>query len=137
MAYQFVTDRNRLDLAVVHRFLTGSYWARGIDRATVECSMQGSLCFGFLQDGATVAFARVVTDAATFAYLADVFVLPEHRGLGLGRRLVENILADPRLATLRRWSLRTADAHGLYRRCGFEVTTTPEMWMERLRRVGP
>lgn len=131
-AYEFTTERDRIDLAVVHTFLTASYWAEGVDVDTVARSMAGSMCFGFLEDGATVAFARVVTDAATFAYLADVFVLPEHRGAGLGKRMVERILADPRLATVRRWVLRTGDAHGLYDRFGFEVTTTPDMWMERV-----
>jgi GNAT superfamily N-acetyltransferase len=131
-AYEFTTERDRLDLAVVHAFLTASYWAEGVDVDTVQRSLAGSMCFGFLEDGATVAFARVVTDAATFAYLADVFVLPDHRGAGLGKRMVERILADPRLATVRRWVLRTGDAHGLYDRYGFEVTSTPEMWMERV-----
>lgn len=130
--YEFTTDRTRLDPAAIHAFLTASYWAEGIDIETVERSMADSMCFGFLKDGATVAFGRVVTDRATFAWLADVFVLPEHRGAGLGRRLVEGILADGRLSTLRRWVLRTADAHDLYRRYGFEEIGAPGMWMERV-----
>lgn len=130
---ELTTDRRRIDTRVVHGFLTESYWAPGITVETVERSMDGSMCFGLLLDGATVGFARVVTDGATFAYLADVFVLPEHRGAGLGKRLVEGVLADPRLTGLRRWVLRTADAHDLYRRFGFEATPTPEMWMERTR----
>jgi len=132
---ELTTDRGRIDTHVVHRFLTESYWAAGITVETVERSMEGSMCFGLLLDGATIGFARVVTDAATFAYLADVFILPEHRGTGLGKRLVEGVLSDPRLSGLRRWVLRTGDAHDLYRRYGFEVTPTPEVWMERAGRA--
>lgn len=131
--YEFTADRSRLDLNLIHGFLTASYWARGIDADTVERSMAGSLCFGFLEGEATVAFGRVVTDCATFAYLADVFVLPEHRGQGLGKRLVEGILADARLSGLRRWVLRTLDAHALYRKYGFEELGAPDTWMERAR----
>ena len=137
VTYVYTTERQRLDVRAVHAFLTRSYWAKGIDLATVERSMIGSLCFGLLASDETVAFARVVTDGVTFAYLADVFVLPEHRGVGLGKRLVENILADPRLSGLRRWVLRTSDAHGLYAGYGFVPTATPEMWMERVRPPGP
>jgi len=133
--YQFTSQRTRLDPEVVHAFLTESYWASGIDLDTVERAMAGSLCFGFLDDGATVAFGRVITDGATFAYLSDVFVLPEHRGAGLGKRLVEGILQDPRLLSLRRWALRTRDAHALYRRYGFGEIQEPETWMERAASV--
>lgn len=129
--YEFTTDRRRLDPAVIHGFLTTSYWASGRDLDTVERSMRGSLCFGLLKDGATVAFARVVTDEATFAWLADVFVLPEHRGRGLGKRLLEGILTDSRLRELRRWMLKTDDAHGLYAQYGFEAIEEPDLWMTR------
>lgn len=130
--YEFTADHARLDAKVVHDFLSSSYWAAGIDPTAVEKSMASSMCFGLLENGATVAFGRVVTDEVTVAYLADVFVLPGHRGEGLGKRLIEGILADARLATLRRWILRTADAHGLYRRYGFEPIAGSPMWMERI-----
>jgi GNAT superfamily N-acetyltransferase len=118
--YEIATERDRLDLAYVHAFLTTSYWSPGIARDRVERAIAGSLCFGlYAPDGAQAGFARVVTDRATFAYLADVFVGEEHRGRGLGVWLVQTILGHPELQGLRRWILATADAHGLYERFGF------------------
>jgi GNAT superfamily N-acetyltransferase len=120
MAYEISTDRARLDIALIHRFLSEeAYWAKGRDRATVERSIENSMPFGAYLDGRQVGFARVVTDYATFAWLADVFVLPEHRGHGLGKRLVEAAISHPDLAGHQRWLLGTADAHDLYRRYGF------------------
>jgi N-acetylglutamate synthase-like GNAT family acetyltransferase len=133
--YEFTADRDRIDPREVHGFLTASYWARGIGFETVERSMAGSMCFGYLLDGQTVAFARVISDGATFAYLADVFVVPAHRARGLGKRLLEGIFADPRLSGLRRWLLRTLDAHDLYRRFGFDEVAAPDTWMERVATV--
>lgn len=132
MSLEFTADRDRIDLDAVHGFLTESYWARGIERETVRASIAGSACFAFLDGGRTVAFARVIADDATFAYLADVFVLPAYRGQGVGRDLVERILADERFRTVRRWLLRTLDAHGLYKRFGFEPIADPGTWMEML-----
>ena len=118
--YEISTDRARLDIDLVHRFLAQeSYWAKGRDRPIVERSIENSMPFGAYLDGRQVGFARVVTDRATFAWLADVFVLPEHRGHGLGKQLVEAALGHPDLAGLGRWLLGTADAHELYRRYGF------------------
>jgi GNAT superfamily N-acetyltransferase len=118
--YEIATERDRLDLDYVHAFLTTSYWSPGIARDRVERAIAGSLCFGlYAPDGAQAGFARVVTDRATFAYLADVFVGEEHRGRGLGVWLVQTILGHPELQGLRRWILATADAHGLYERFGF------------------
>jgi len=131
MPYEFTTDRERLDVRAIHAFLTTSYWAAGRDLATVERSMESSLCFGYLMNGETVAFARVVTDTVTIGHVADVFVLPAHRGRGLGKRLIEGILADPRLQSVRHWTLRTKDAHGLYRQYGFEGFPESETWMHR------
>jgi GNAT superfamily N-acetyltransferase len=129
-------DPARLDLGVVHGYLARSYWAAGIPRATVERSIAGSLPFGVYHLGEAgerqVGFARVVSDFATFAYLADVFVLEEHRGRGLARWLMEVIVAHPDLQSLRRWSLVTRDAHGLYRPFGFRDLAAPERHMERL-----
>jgi N-acetylglutamate synthase-like GNAT family acetyltransferase len=130
---EITTDASRFDVAMIHRFLSRSYWSPGIPRALVERAIANSLCFGVLLDGAQVGFARVVTDRATFAYLADVFVLEEHRGKGLARKLLEAILAHPDLQGLRRTMLITRDAHGLYERCGFAIAKAPERIMEITR----
>ena len=132
--YSISTDPNRLDLEVIHRFLTESYWAAGIPMETVKRSIEYSLPFGLFKADRQVGFARVVTDYATFAYVADVFVLEEHRGEGLSKWLMEVIVSHPELQGLRRWMLATRDAHGLYRKYGFEVVKQPERWMERHRR---
>src|SRR5262245_43258353 len=110
----------RLDLEVIHGFLTNSYWARNISIELVERALRNSLCFGVYEDDRQVGFARVVTDQATFAYLADVFILESHRGQGLATKLMSAIAADHRLQGLRRWVLVTRDAHKLYARYGFQ-----------------
>ncbi|HEX2644399.1 MAG TPA: GNAT family N-acetyltransferase [Thermoanaerobaculia bacterium] len=124
------TDKSRLELEVIHGFLTTSYWAKGIPRETVERSIEGSLCFGVYEGPRQVGFARVITDSATFAYLADVFILESHRGRGLSRRLMDAIVAHPSLQGLRRWMLATRDAHGLYSRYGFKPLAAPDRMME-------
>lgn len=124
------TDPSRLDMDVIHGFLSQSYWARGIPRALVERAVRNSLCFGLYEGERQVGFARVVTDQATFAYLADVFVVESHRGRGLSKFLVAAVVADPRLQGLRRWMLATRDAHGLYARFGFEPLAVPGRFME-------
>jgi GNAT superfamily N-acetyltransferase len=126
------TDPQRLDRRVVHEFLTASYWAKGIPRETVDRSIEGALCFGLYEDGRQVGFARVITDRATFAYLADVFVLESHRRRGLAEWLMETILAHPDLQGLRRWMLLTRDAHPLYRKVGFTDLAHPERVMEKV-----
>jgi GNAT superfamily N-acetyltransferase len=114
------TDAQGLDLDVIHRFLSEeSYWAPGVTREVVARSIENSICFGLYGASGQVGFARVITDRAAFAYLADVFVLPEHRGRGLGKWLVETVLSHPDLQNLRRFFLGTADAHSLYERYGF------------------
>jgi len=130
---QVSTDKERLDIGLIHRFLSSdAYWSRGIPRATVERAIAGSLCFGGYLDGCQVAFARVVTDGASFAYLADVFVLPAYRGQGLGKQLVAEVMAHPELQGLRRFMLATADAHALYAKFGFASPARPERLMELL-----
>jgi GNAT superfamily N-acetyltransferase len=129
--FMISTDRERLDLDVVHGFLTNSYWAKGIPRKTVESSIEHSLCFGIYEGGAQVGFARVISDFATFAYVGDVFVLDTYRGLGLGKWLMECITQHPALQELRRWILTTRDAHGLYAQVGFTPVKFPERYMER------
>lgn len=128
--FMISTDPARLDRGAIHEFLAGSYWAKGIPREIVERSIQGSLCFGLFEDGRQIGFARVITDFATFAYLADVYVLESHRGRGLATWLMESILAHPKLQGLRRWMLVTRDAHGLYRKVGFRELSHPEGVME-------
>jgi GNAT superfamily N-acetyltransferase len=118
--YEISADPARLDVDAIHRFLsTEAYWSPGVARETVERSIENSFCFGVYRGEEQVGFARVVTDRATFAWLADVYILDAHRGHGLGKRLIAAILAQPELQGLRRWLLATADAHGLYRRFGF------------------
>lgn len=128
--YTISTDEARLDRAAIHSFLRDSYWARGIPIEVVEKSIRNSLCFGLYDGDAQVGFARVITDRATFAYLADVFVLPSHRGRGLAVWLTEVIRAHPELQGLRRWMLATRDAHALYRRSGFQALEDPARFME-------
>jgi GNAT superfamily N-acetyltransferase len=129
---QIDTDPTRLDLALIHRFLAHeSGWARRIPLATLERALAHSLCFGGYLDGRQVAFARVVTDRATFANLVDVFVLPEHRGQGHARRLLAAVMAHPDLQGLRRFTLATHDAHGLYAAFGFATPSRPGSLMER------
>ena len=132
--YEISTDPARLDLDVIHGYLRGAYWSPGVPRDVVERSIARSLCFGlYAPDGAQAGFARVVTDGATFAWIADVFVLEPHRGRGLGVWLMETLLAHPDLQGLRRTVLATNDAHGLYERFGFEPLPTPERWMALVR----
>ena len=124
-------DPQRLDHAVIARFLASSYWAQGIPAGTVAQSMANSLCFALLEGGRQIGFARVISDYTTFAYLADVFVLPERRGAGLAKWLMECVVSHPRLQDLRRWLLATRDAHGLYEKFGFTPLRKPEILMER------
>lgn len=130
--YRVTTDPAAIDFEVVYRFLSQSYWAAGIPRETLRRSIAGSLCFSALyEEQAQVGFARVVTDRATFAYLADVFVTPEHRRRGVSAMLMQAIIAHPELQGLRRWVLVTRDAQGLYDRYGFRPLATPDRYMER------
>jgi GNAT superfamily N-acetyltransferase len=128
--FEISTDPARIDGNAVHAFLTNSYWAQGIPLETVRRSIANSLCFGIYHAGRQVGFARVISDRATFAYLADVFVLESYRGRGLSRWLMECIMGHPDLQGLRRWMLATRDAHGLYRKYGFASIKSPERWME-------
>ena len=129
--YTISTDRRRLDVDVIHGFLRRSYWAAERDRDTVVRSIERSLSFGLYRGETQVGFARVVTDFVTVAFLADVFVLEECRGRGLGTWLVEVVTEIPELRGVRRWLLRTQDAHGLYRKFGFRDASAENM-MQRL-----
>ena len=123
------TDPARLDLDLIHEFLQSSYWAQGRSRSVVERSIRNSFCFGAYLDGRQVAFARVVSDRAVFAYLMDVFVIPEYRGRGISKILIRTILDHPDFQNLRVFLLATRDAHGLYSQFGFQPLAEPERWM--------
>ena len=130
--YSISTDKSRLDLTVIHQFLSQeSYWAKNMPITLVQKSIDNSICFGLYAGEQQVGFARVVTDYTTIAYLADVFVLNEHRGRGLAKRLVQSIIDSPDLQGLRRWILVTKDAHTLYEQFGFDCPDDPKLYMQR------
>ena len=130
--YAISTEVELLNIDLIHTFLScDSYWARGRSREVVKRSIENSLAFGIYQGKQQVGFARLVTDYATFAWVADVFVIPEHRGCGLSKWLMEIIISHPRVQGLQRWVLATGDAHGLYSRFGFHHLEAAQRWMER------
>ena len=130
--YTISTDNQRLDLVIIHDFISNqSYWGRGRRMQIVQRSLDHSLNFGIFKGARQVGFARVVTDFATFGWIADVFILEEHRGQGLAKWLMESILSHPQLQGFRRWVLATKDAHELYRKFGFKELRRPERWLER------
>ncbi len=132
--HQVSTDPARLDLGRIHRFLSNAYWSPGIPRDVVQRAIANSLPFGLYEpSGTQIGFARAITDRATYAYLADVYVEVEHRGRGLGKFLIACVLQHPELQALRRWALATADAHGLYERHGFAPPSVPgiHLFIER------
>ena len=130
--YTISTDKGKLDISLIHQFLSQeSYWAQNVPVDVVERSIENSLCFGVYRQEQQVGFARVITDQATFAYMADVFILPEHRGKGLSKQLIETISNWPTLQGLRRWVLATRDAHTLYEQFGFTALDKPEIFMQR------
>lgn len=130
--YMISTDKQRLDINVIHGFLTRAYWSIGIPRETIERALERSLSFGLYKGQEQIGLARVVTDCATFAYIADVFILEPYRGRGLSKWLMEVIKAHPDLQGLRRWLLMTQDAHGLYQQFGFAPPRFPDRVMEIL-----
>ncbi len=125
-------EKARLDVARVHQWLASSYWSPGIEQALVERAIAGSHCLGAYRDGAQIGYARMITDHATFAWLADVWVDEPARGKGLGRAMVRWFLDHPDFQGLRRIGLTTADAHGVYATLGFHALKRPERYMERL-----
>lgn len=126
------TDKTMMDLGFIHAYLSAhSYWAVGIPVSTIQRSIDGSLAFGVFAGAKQIGFARVITDGATFAYLADVFIDEAWRGKGLSKWLMEVIMEHPDLQLLRRWMLATRDAHGLYRQFGFKELLSPDRWMEK------
>jgi GNAT superfamily N-acetyltransferase len=126
------TDAAEMDVDAIHAYLSGeSYWARGVPRETVARAVRNSVCFGVFDGAAQVAFARVITDRATFGYLADVYVLEAYRGRGIAKWMMEAVDAHPELQGLRRWGLVTRDAHALYAGFGWTPLSRPERFMER------
>ncbi len=128
------TNSRLLHIDTMHQFLKESYWAKGIPKHTLQRAIRGSLNFGVYENGKQVGFARVVSDLATYGYLADVFILESHRGRGLSKWLTECIMSHPSLQGFRRWQLSTMDAHGLYEKVGFQAPSHPDRLMEILRR---
>ena len=129
------TDSSRIDFEVVYGFISRSYWAENIPRETMARAIANSLCFSLLKDGRQIGFARVVTDRSTYAYLADVFILEGDRGNGLGTWFMSVVFAHPDLQGLRRFALATRDAHGLYRKFGFERPKDPDRLMEIVKKA--
>ncbi len=129
--FRISCDSSEMDVQAIHAFISRSYWAQGIPRETLARAIANSLCFGlFTAEGAQVGFARAITDRATYAYLADVYVLEEYRGRGLSRWLMDSVVSHPDLQGLRRITLATRDAHGLYEQYGFRPLASPEIFME-------
>ncbi len=130
--FEISTDNNRLDVELIHRFLVEeSYWAANRTLEQTKTAIENSICFGVYDGERQVAFARVVSDKATFAYIGDVFVIDEYRGRGVSKKLMAAMIGHPELQDLRRWVLATRDAHGLYEKFGFTELKHPERWMER------
>jgi GNAT superfamily N-acetyltransferase len=128
-SFYISTEKEKMDIDLIHSFLTRSYWAEGISKEIIRRSIEGSLCFGVFEYDKQVGFARMITDRATFAYLADVFIIDEYRGLGLSKWLMEVILSHPDLQGLRRMMLATRDAHELYKKFGFTPLNNVDRWM--------
>jgi GNAT superfamily N-acetyltransferase len=130
--YTISTDRSKLNISIIHNYISNeSYWGKGRSLEVVKKSIENSLPFGVYHKNEMIGFARVLTDYATFAWVADVFILTKHRSKGLSKWLMETILSHPELQGFRRWVLATKDAHELYRRFGFRELNKPERWMER------
>ena len=128
--YEITSDKSRMSVEAAHAFLAQAYWSRGVPLSTVQKAFDNSICFAALAGSEQIGFARIVTDKATFAYLSDVYVLPDHRGKGVAKRMVEAIQRHPELQGLRRFMLATRDAHDLYAKFGFVPLSAPDVFME-------
>jgi GNAT superfamily N-acetyltransferase len=125
-------DKTKLDIELVHKFLSTSYWAEGRTIEDVKKSIEHSICFGVYKDGKQIGFARVLTDCTVFAYLMDVFILEEFRGNGFSKLLLKTIFEDDRFKSVKKWMLATKDAHSLYTQFGFEKIKNPDRLMEKV-----
>jgi len=130
--YTISTDRRKLNIEVIHGYLKNAYWSKNKPKALVKKAIKGSICFGVYNKRQQVGFARVITDSTTFGYLADVFILPEFQGKGLGKLLIKTIMECPDFQGFRSWSLATKDAHGLYAQFGFKPLAEPEKRMLKI-----
>lgn len=128
--FTITTEKEKFDVEFIHSFLTRSYWAEGISKEVIKRSIDGALCFGLFENDKQIGFARTITDKATFAYLADVFIVEEYRGRGLSKWLMEVLMSHPSLQGLRRMMLATKDAHGLYEKFGFTALNNVDRWMQ-------
>lgn len=124
------TDISKMDVDLIHNYLSHAYWCEGIQKETVKKAMENSLCFGIFQDDKQVGFARVVSDFSTYGYLCDLFILEAYRGRGLSKKLMEAVMSHPKLQGFRRFTLATRDAHGLYKKFGFTELKAPDRFME-------
>ena len=129
--YIISNDRRKLKIEVIHGYLKNAYWSKNKPKALVQKSIKGSICFGVYHNKQQVGFARVITDLTTFGYLADVFIVPDYQGKGLGKLLIKTIMECPDLQGFRGWSLATRDAHGLYAQFGFKELENPKIWMRK------
>lgn len=132
MAIEISTDTDKLDIDVIHQFLSQSYWAKGRTKAQIQRSIEHCLNFGVYLEGQQIGFARILTDYTVFAYIMDVFILEEHRKKGYSKMLIKAVVEHPDLQGVGRWMLATKDAHGLYRQFGFESVEDPSFWMNKL-----
>lgn len=130
-SYSISTEKSKLDLELIYGFLKSSYWAKDQPFEKIKTSIDNSLCFGLYKNEKQIGFARVLTDMARIAHLADVFILEPYRGMGLGKRLLQCIMAHPELENINKWMLATKDAHSLYKKFGFKTLKTPEFYMEK------
>lgn len=130
MAITITTEYSKMDFDLIHGYLKTAYWCEGIPKETLKRAMENSLCFGIFQGQGQIGFARVVSDFATYAYLCDVFILEKFRGQGHSKKLMEEIMKHPKLQELRRFTLATKDAHGLYTQFGFSPLKIPDRFME-------
>jgi len=133
--YTISTDRQKLNIDVIHGYLKNAYWSKNKPKDLVRKSIKGSICFGVYHQKQQVGFARVITDLATFGYLADVFIVPEYQGKGLGKLLIKTIIECPEFQEFRSWSLATKDAHGLYAKFGFKEMENPKIWMRKVNKT--
>lgn len=129
--FKISTDKTLLNMEAVHHYLSKeSYWAKNISKTKIKTACENSLCFGLYENEKQIGLARLITDYSTFAYLCDVYVLPEYQGNGLGKWLMNCVMSHPDLQTLRRWTLATKDAHGLYEQVGFTLLKNSDRHME-------
>jgi GNAT superfamily N-acetyltransferase len=126
------TDKSKLDINLIHNFLSTTYWAKGRTIEEVKTSVENSLCYGMFIQNRQIGFARIITDFVVFAYLMDVFIIPEFQGMGLSKLLLKTILEEEKFSKVKKWMLATADAHGLYTKYGFKMMDKPEHMMVKV-----